>query len=546
MNMWRTLTTAPMLMLIFGCFLASTHACAQSVAGSDWPAYNRTLEGDRFAPQSNITAANVSALKPLCTYEIGQTTSFQSGPIVVGGILYVTTESDTIALDPGSCRELWRVQEKYTPANALHINRGAAWADGRLFRGTQDGRVLAYDATNGRRLWGTVIADPKLGETVPAALITWRGMVFAGNAGGDNKGVKGRMYGIDAATGRILWEQYLVPREDSDPWRGPPAPAPKGTTRTWGNSRGIPISGGATWTSYSLDTATGELYVPSGNPAPDFVTHVRPGSNIYADSVVVLDAYSGVVVRSFPLVEHDFHDWDVSAAPALLTTRQGVRAAAVAIKDGHLYALDRWTHRQLWRADTTTISNPTKPLGPTPTHFCPGTQGGTEWNGPGYSPLTNLIYVGAVDWCATVELESDALLRASPMGQPWSGSADKSAPFGKLDPPAQWAGWVSAFDADSGVLVWKRHLAAPVLGGITPTAGGVVFAGDVNGHVYGFDARNGATLWEADSGGAIGGGIISFETSSGQQLIAVAAGMTSGIWPTVSVPARLVVYGLAP
>jgi alcohol dehydrogenase (cytochrome c) len=90
-----------------------------------------------------------------------------------------------------------------------------------LFRGTQDARVLAYDFKTGKRIWETVIGDPKKGESAPAAPIAWNGLVFIGNAGGDIKGVKGRMYALDANTGKIAWEFYLVPKAESDPTRGP-------------------------------------------------------------------------------------------------------------------------------------------------------------------------------------------------------------------------------------------------------------------------------------------------------------------------------------
>jgi alcohol dehydrogenase (cytochrome c) len=113
-----------------------------------------------------------------------------------------------------------------------------------------------------------------------------------------------------------------------------------------------------------------------------------------------------------------------------------------------------------------------------------------------------------------------------------------------MDPPGQWAGWITAIDADRGDVVWKRKLPAPVLGGVTPTAGGVVFAGDMLGNVYALNASTGATVWHTQTSGAVGGGIVSYATPSGAQRIAVAAGMTSPIWPTAKVNAEIVVYGL--
>jgi alcohol dehydrogenase (cytochrome c) len=510
---------------------------------ADWPSYNRTLAGDRYAPQAAVTPATAAGLHRICSYDLGRQTSFQTGPVVIDNTIFVTTDFDTIAIDGATCAQKWRTTETYTPAGPLKVNRGAAVADGRVFRGTQDGRVLAYEAATGKRLWEATIADPAAAETVPAALIAWQGLVFAGNAGGDRKGVKGRVYALDAASGRIVWEQYLVPRTSADRSYGPQAPAPTMPAGGWGNAADVPISGAATWTSFSLDPASGTLYVPGGNPAPDFARELRPGVNPYAGTLVALDARTGAVKADYPLVERDFHDWDVSAAPAVFTTRGGVRMAAEAIKNGYVYGIDTANGHQLWSAPTTTIENAQAPISASGTRFCPGAQGGTEWNGPGYSPLTNLIYVGAVDWCTTVTRAPDEAVKAGEVGKPWTGAAGKR-PFGDLDPVGRWAGWITAVDADHGTIAWKRVTPAPVVAALTPTAGGVVFAADMAGNVYALNAATGASVWQAQTAGAVGGGIVSYAIPSGAQRIAVAAGMTSPIWPVKEVNAEVIVYGL--
>ena len=159
--------------------------------------------------------------KLLCTYDIGQFSPFESGLIMVDDALIGTTAFDIFSLNPATCAENWRTHEDYTPASLLTTNRGAAYMDGMLFRGTQDGRVLAYEFKTGKRVWATTIGDAKYGETVPSAPIAWSGLVFVGNAGGDNKGGKGHMFALDAKTGKIVWEFFLVPRTESDVVRGP-------------------------------------------------------------------------------------------------------------------------------------------------------------------------------------------------------------------------------------------------------------------------------------------------------------------------------------
>jgi alcohol dehydrogenase (cytochrome c) len=255
------------LILLASAFAVAGHATTEDKPG-DWPSYNRTLSGDRYAPQTAVTPATAKDLRQLCSYQVGRETSFQTGPVVIDNTIFVTTDFDTVAIEGTTCAERWRTTESYTAAGPLTVNRGAAFADGRVFRGTQDGRVLAYDASTGKRIWERTIADPAMGETVPAALIAWQGLVFAGNAGGDNKGVKGRMYALDVATGRVVWEQYLVPRKTHDKSYGPHAPAPAMPGDGWANAADVPITGGATWTSYSRMPAPAPSTCPAGIRGP--------------------------------------------------------------------------------------------------------------------------------------------------------------------------------------------------------------------------------------------------------------------------------------
>lgn len=522
----------------------STGGCAiyptSSSQVTDWPSYNRTLTSDRFVTLHGIDARNASRLRIVCTYDLGIDTSFQTGPIVVGRTLYGTTEKETFAIDAATCAERWRVREDVADSY-LKVNRGIAFLDGRLFRGLQDGRVIAYDAVDGHRVWESRIADAAKGESVPAAPIAWNGMVFVGPAGGDNKGVKGRMYALDAATGRQLWQTRLVPSEDDRD--RPTTDEARIAVPTWGNDRATPITGGATWTSYTLDPATGLLYVPGGNPAPDFVKGMRPGKNLFANSVVVLDARTGAYRSHFELVPEDFHDWDVSAAPALVRTRGARELLAASPKDGNLYGFDLRSGERLFQTAVTTRSNTDTPLSKTPTRFCPGSQGGSEWNGPAYSPVTNLIYTGSVDWCTTVRLADSAKVASVALAQPWSGMDDEKNAFGVFDPKEKWGGWITATDADTGVVRWKFHTPAPVLAAVTPTAGGLVFAADMEENAYALDATDGRVVWQTRLDGAAGGGVISYAID-GTQLVAFVAGTNSPIWPVAKKTAKIVVFGL--
>jgi len=525
----------------------SAATASTSPEAGDWPSYNKTLTSNRFSGLSQINRDNAGKLKVLCTYDTGQYTGFTTALLEVNGALIFVTEYDLFSIDPATCKENWRTHEDYTPATPQDVNRGAAYLDGMLFRGTQDARVLAYDFKTGKRIWQTTIGDYLKGESAPAAPIAWNGLVFIGNAGGDIKGVKGRMYALDAKTGKIVWEFYLVPKSEGDPTRGPQGASPLEAS-TWDNKSqpGVPITGGATWTSYTLDPDAGLLYVPGGNPAPDFAIGMREGSNLYTGSVVVLDAMTGAYKNHFKLVPKDWHDWDVSNPPAIIKTAGGRKLLSVAPKDGHLYGIDLNTNAVLYREPVTRIENPDAPFSPDKSvHFCPGSVGGAEWNGPAYDPQTNLIYIGEVEWCTTVRLMPAEKIAASAPGQPWSGEASIN-PFntwGKADPYFDWAGWTYAVDADTGAWKWRAKTNYPIQSGMTPTGGGIVFFGDMGGNFYALDKTDGRKLWGQKIGGAIGGGVITY-TVNGSQKVAVAHGLTEILWPTEITTAKVSILGL--
>jgi alcohol dehydrogenase (cytochrome c) len=177
------------------------------------------------------------------------------------------------------------------------------------------------------------------------------------------------------------------------------------------------------------------------------------------------------------------------------------------------------------------------------TRFCPGVQGGVEWNGPTYHPGLGLLFVNAIDWCTSVKMQPVAKMKGAP-GAAWTGAelADGWL-FGKHDPVDQWKGWVTAFDAESGEIRWKIQTPKPMVAAITATAGGLVFTGDLDGHLLAFDAPTGKELWRHATGKAIGGGVISYD-AGGKQYIAAATGLNASTWQTKSGPARVVVYAL--
>src|SRR5215471_11263799 len=301
---------------------------AAEIAPGDWPAYNRTPAGDRFSPLAEIDRGNVARLQSVCSYTLPEVSALQTGQIVVAGTMYFTTETRSYAIDAATCAAKWVVERPVDKPSALGVQRGFAYANGRLFRGTSDAHVLALDATDGHTIWDKEIDAKVAGLTIPMAPITANGLVFVGNAGGDQTGVTGHVYAFDANDGRVVWRFDVVPA--SGPARA-----------TWPNAERLPITGGAFWTSFTFDAEHGVLYVPAGNPAPDFDAEGRGGDNLYANSIIALDAASGRMLGFNQVVKRDNHDWDVNSPPALATTKSGRAVVASANKDGLLSVLDR-------------------------------------------------------------------------------------------------------------------------------------------------------------------------------------------------------------
>jgi alcohol dehydrogenase (cytochrome c) len=445
--------------------------------------------------------------------------------------MYLTTVERTYAIDAASCELRWKHTYQYRPGPDfdIKVNRGVAYLNGRLFRGSNDGRLYALDARTGKTLWNVVAGDVTKGETFPAAPIAWGGLVFIGNAGGDNFGVTGRMMAFDVDSGGRIWSFDLVPEAGE-------------ASRTWPPSTEvIPKAGGATWTTYALDTLAGSLFLVTGNAAPDFLDHARPGTNLYTYSVMELDARLGTLKRWKQLLKKDNHDWDLAAAPSLITTARGQRVIVQGGKDGYLYVLDREAGRIRFRTAVTRIHNVEAPLTAEGTRFCPGVNGGVEWNGPTYSPQENAFFVNAIDWCYTVRIAPVEELEGKE-GLPWTGSSELRHPFGVPDSTRE--GWLTSVDAENGAIRWRYRSPTPLVAGITSTAGGLVFTGDLRGDFLAFDAKSGRVRWRHSTGLPIGGGVVTYRVGN-RQLVAVAVGMHAPVtWQLESPPAKVVVFGL--
>ncbi|MDB6082915.1 MAG: hypothetical protein JWN43_796 [Gammaproteobacteria bacterium] len=487
------------------------------VAAANWLTYNRDYGGDRYSPLSQINTGNVANLQPRCILQLGEMGSFETSPLVYGGTIYLTTPHKTFAVNGQTCALLW--SHTYIPVDAQHIpgNRGAALYHGKVYRGTTDGYLLALDASSGKLLWTAHVADGNGGAFISGAPLAYDGKIFVGEGGADH-GIKGRFYAFDSESGRPLWTFNLIPA------RGEPG------RETWGSDD---PRGASSWSNVALDPRRKLLFVPTGNPGPDFDGSRRLGANLYTDSVVVLHEQTGKLAWYVQQVPHDVHDWDTAAAPAIYE-RAGALYMAVASKDGFLHLYDRSSHRELAHAETTTRRNVDVPFTPgEPVTYCPGGLG--QWNGPAYAPELNLLFVGAADRCDTIQ--------GVPTPPPYTpGQMDFGARL-MTNQQAPSRGWIRGIDAQTGKQAWVQEATTPIVAAVTPTAGELLLTGDLNGHFLAMDARTGKTLYSFMTGGGIGGGISTYE-AGGQQLIAVPSGNSSrGTWGSTG-SATLILFAL--
>ena len=488
-------------------------------AEDSWLMYNKGYDGSRFSTLKEINTRNAGRLRPVCAMQLGESTSFQSNVVVYRRTAYVTTQHSTFALDARSCRMLWKHTYDVQGPEPFDTNRGVAIADGRVFRGTTDGHVIALDARTGDLLWNARPVDSAVGYFLSGSPVVWENTLVIGTAGAD-WGAPGRIIALDTRNGSERWSVSVI------------------VPSSFGSAEAAKVGGGSSWTSFAIDPLRKLVYAPIGNPAPDFIAEERPGANLYTNSILALDLETGRVSHHYQQIAADPLDRDTAAAPVLLQLDRGIggrpsstQYVAVANKAGHLFLYDdtRRSAQPLYRVEVTPRVNADTAPTEEGVHVCPGINGGVEWYGPSFDPYEEILYVGSVDWC-TVFKRGEAVY--SP-GQMFFGGTYA------LDPVEKAKGWIKAVDARSGRILWSYRSDAPVVASVTPTAGGVLFTGELTGDFVVLDAEDGETLYRFYTGGPIAGGISTYRID-GRQYVAVPSGNMSRTWTPDTAPAATV------
>jgi PQQ-dependent dehydrogenase (methanol/ethanol family) len=491
---------------------------------------NGSYAQTRFYPAKQINSGNVSKLRPAFTFQTEVLESMETAPIVVDGVMYLTTSYNHVyAIDAVTGKELWHYKHKMGPVTTYCCgpnNRGVAIAGDRVFMGTLDSKLVALDAKTGKLIWDTEIADPELGYSETMAPVAINGRILIGTNGGEY-GIRGFVKSFDAATGKLQWTFNTIPETGHEGvWAANDATgkdmhrdiaAEKAQLAKQGGDFYKTLGGGV-WMAPAVDTESNTVFFVVGNPSPDLYGTERPGDNLYTDSMVAIDLNTGKYKWHYQYVAHDV--WDLDAvSPVILTEAKGkdgkmVKVAMHAGKTGYVYIHDRNTG-ELIRYSEGMV--PQDGLWTLPTKdgakMMLGANGGVEWSPMAFNPETRLTYAANLLQPMTYHVEPSKY----PGGKLWLGGAFKTIPSEKQ------TGRLSAVNVDTGKVAWKFDTNEPLIGGVLATAGNLVFNGEANGLFRAFDAKNGKKLWEYQTGAGVNAPAVSY-TVNGKQYVAVAAG----------------------
>ncbi len=502
----------------------------------NWLTYSGDYDSQRHTTLDEIDPSNVDQLELKWVFQAQSLQVFQTSPLVVDGIMYLTEAPNTVvALDAKLGRVFWRYE--YTPSNQSRpccgrVNRGVAILGNTLFMATIDAKLIAINATTGRPLWANQVADASLGYAMTLAPLIIKDKVIIGVAGGEY-GVRGFIAAYDASTGDEAWKFYTIP--------GPGEPGHE----TWGGGDAWMHGGASVWMTGSYDPDLNLTYWGIGNPGPDWNPEQRPGDNLYSDSVVALNADTGELEWYFQFTPNDDYDYDSVQVPVLVDypAQDGtiVKLMLWGNRNGFFYVLDR-QNGQFVSGDPYVFVNWAESLDDNgrpvetpqaegdPTY--PGVQGGTNWYAPSYSPSTQLFYLSAWEGYGSIFEAQESEYQPGRLflgGRP--GTAIPGAPVipgisrGAINNWTEEAGTgaVIAIDPATGDERWRFDMTDVTSSGILTTGSDLLFTGNREGYFHALDAQTGDLLWRRTLGGMIANGPMSFGVD-GEQFVAAAAG----------------------
>ncbi len=465
----------------------------------NWLTYFGDYAATRHRELNQITPANVKDMRVDWIYQTGIRGAFQTVPLVVDGVMYLTGgEGTAFAVDGKTGRELWKYKYEMPKDVKLccgTVNRGLAILGNKVFMATPDAHVVALDTRTGKLIWDTVMGDWKQAFGATLAPLIVKDKVLAGVSGGEY-GIRGFVDALDAETGKRAWRFYTIPSKNDkggESWPG----------TSWEKG------GGATWMTGTYDPALNLIYWGVGNPGPDLFGGDRMGDNLYSCALVALDADTGKLKWHFQFTPHDTHDWDANETPMLLDLNIKGKMRKVVVeanRNGFYYVLDRTNGeyllgtafaKQTWAKGLDAKGRPilldnTEPT-PEGNKQCPGLAGAANWMPPSFNPATGYFYFAVRENC-------DVFFSSAPKyieGKPYWGSVFRGSTEDKE------GGALRAIDPATGETKWEFRYSRPPWAGTMSTSGGLIFSGDEDGYFMAFDAKTGKNLWKLNTGNRI-------------------------------------------
>ena len=489
---------------------------------SSWLTYSGDYTGQRHSPLTMITPENVQDLVPIWTFQTGTMTrgrGFETTPLVLDGVLYVTGSNNLAwALDARTGRPFWQYRrnlpDDLTYGSSAPVNRGFGILGDRLFMVTLDAHLLALDRKTGSVLWDIELADYRIGYAATLAPLVIDDKVIVGISGGEYP-TRGFIDAYDPTTGDRIWRFYTVPSPGefgSETWPDDPEVMARG--------------GGGTWMTGSFDPELDLIYWGTGNPNPDYYGEKREGDNLFTNSIVAIEANTGILRWHYQFTPHDLHDWDSNHVPVLadlVLDGELRKVVMVANRNGFFYMLDRVTGELLVGkpfTDTTwarEIGSDGRPivLNDGSKGCLPDPWGGTNFMPPSFNPDLGILFVTAREVCATFVPQEPEIIpgRTSFGGVVW---IDRDQGYGAL----------RAIDVRTGERQWEFRYPSATMAGVMTTASGLVFAGDHEGNFMAFEASTGRNLWHYQTGSRIWGAAAMTHVLDGRQHVLIPSGTT--------------------
>jgi PQQ-dependent dehydrogenase (methanol/ethanol family) len=497
---------------------------------ANWLHTNGDYAQTRYYGGNQISTANVKNLRPAFVFQTEVVESMETAPIVVDGVMYLTTSYNHIyAIDAVTGKQFWHYKHKMGPVTTFCCgpnNRGVAISGGKVFMGTLDARLVALDAKTGNVLWNVEIADPEKGYSETMAPTVVDNKVLIGTNGGEY-GIRGFVKAFNADDGKLVWTFYTIPEKGHEGVWAPNDLTGRNMKRDIAAEKAAfakdssfwQTLGGGVWMNPSVDLKTRTVWFVVGNPSPDLYGAERPGDNLYTDSLVAIDLDKGTYKCHSQYIAHDVWDLDAVSPPILVDVKDKSGRMIPGVihggKTGHVYVHDR-SNCDLIRFSEAMIPQENMWVLPTAegARMLPGANGGVEWSPMSFDPKTRLAIALNLHQPMTYHVEA---AKYPGGGKLWLGGAFKVIPSEK-----QW-GRVAAVDVDTGKIKWKHDTEQPLIGGGLATAGGLYFFGEGNGSFNALDSATGKKLWSFNCGAGANAMPVSYMVG-GKQYIAMGCG----------------------